>query len=173
MDGLRNTATICHGFLQRAPERGTIACYNAAYFALVLPVQGDDFEQACALADLVATADETPSATRWYAFCKALAEYRRGRFDSAKSWALRALNTIDQHLNACLQFLLAMADCRLQDIDSARSAMSSGVDIVTRSHTNGVDYGSSPHIWVAAEFLRREAQQLLYGIDSKPADSTR
>src|SRR5262249_17019326 len=147
-----------------APSRGTIACYDAAYFALLLPVQGDDFEQACALADLVATADETASATCWYAFCKALAEYRRGGFDSAKSWALRVNDTPDQHLNACVQFLLAVVN---QDIDSAKSAMSCGVEIVTRSHTNPVDYGKDPHIWVVAEFLRREAQQLLDGAHPK------
>jgi serine/threonine protein kinase/tetratricopeptide (TPR) repeat protein len=170
---IENYRRYCHGFLQKAPGRGTIACYDAAYFALLLPVQGDDFEQACALTDLVATADEAELATCWYAFCKALAEYRRGRLDSAKSWALRANDPTHQHLNACAQFLLAMVDCRLHDIDSATSAMSCGIDIVTRSHTNPVDYGKSPHIWVVAEFLRSEAKQLLDGAHPKPADSAR
>jgi len=83
---------------------------------------------------------------------------------------MRASDTTAPQVKAESQFLLAMTHCRLQDIDSARAALSSGIEVVKAEHPNPLDYGKEAEHWVAAELLRREAERLLDGVDPKSVD---
>jgi serine/threonine protein kinase/tetratricopeptide (TPR) repeat protein len=148
----------CHRFLQRF---GT-----GDWCSLFSPVAVDrtDFERACELADLTATASEEPEVTRrWYALGKALADYRRERFRSAAEWAGSAASTgpVDVPCKAAGLFLQAMAFSRLGYVDLASAALSAGNQVVMSNHPDPLDFGEWPETWAQADLLCSEAQGLI------------
>jgi hypothetical protein len=95
----------------------------------------------------------------WYSLCKALADYRRDRFESARDWANRAITNVTV-LNECKSaalFLQASAYGRLNNLEAAGGAL------VKESHPDTRDYGEWPCDWAVADFLRREAQKQISG----------
>ncbi len=119
----------CHRFLERASgTREFGVADKAAKAALLLPVDGDDFDRACQLADFAATA-QPASLLPWVRFGKALAEYRRGHFESAIDWADRAVSSSDERTapaQAGDYFIQACAYSQLRRIELARAALAKG-----------------------------------------------
>jgi len=154
----------CHRFLKEAANARTLqVTEHAAKASLLLPVEGADFELACQLADFTATANETRWVMSWYALLKALADYRRDRFDSALAWASRATNPLDPQCSSAAFFIEALAYSRSHNDESARTALAAGEKMVKECHPDPSDYGESPCDWAVADFLHSEAQKQING----------
>jgi hypothetical protein len=120
---------ICHALLARASDARTfVAADMGAKASLLFPVSGVDFERACELADFSAT--ETGPA--WHLpcvrLCKALAEYRRSRFDSALEWAklTRGSHSITPRHRAAAHFIEACTHFAQRQPASGRDAFKKG-----------------------------------------------
>jgi tetratricopeptide (TPR) repeat protein len=166
----------CHEVLERAPSADTRGKSVAAEIALLLPVSDADFNRACELADtVVSTNDASLSYGVLAEVAKALAERRRGQFDSATNWAGRT--TADAAASDCscsdavsaqAWFIQAAALARLQQMEAARAALTRGDKVLRRPHTDFVAgyWGGGWGEWAIAEYLGREAHAI---IETQPA----
>jgi serine/threonine protein kinase/tetratricopeptide (TPR) repeat protein len=160
----------CHTCLERIVEsQSFFSADKAAKASLLLPVDGADFERACKLADFAATATEPSHLLHWLYMGKALAEYRRARFDSANGWADRCLSadSVAPECQAAALFIQAAVGARLEQPEAARAALAKGEELAKQPRPSA---NSSWLDWAIADILRREAAKLL-GI-SEPATST-
>ena len=127
---------------------------------LLLPNSGADLKQVDKLADMAVTsaADEP-----YFQTCKALSEYRLGKFSEAAQWAEKPLKTsqVFAHAKGCA--VLAMAQWQLGQKDVARATLAEGNTLApVISHTNGaVDLGDSWVAWLFARITLDEAGQLI------------
>jgi tetratricopeptide (TPR) repeat protein len=161
-DRVEEYRQLCHRFLElSANSRDFDVANNVAKLSLLLPVEGTDFDRACQLADFAATANESLSANSWYAHCKALADYRRNRFDSALNWANRAITNVSVgvHCKSATFFVQALAYARLRNVEAARAALAAGDNLVKEAHPDPRDFGEWPCDWAIVDFLRSEAQR--------------
>jgi tetratricopeptide (TPR) repeat protein len=114
--------------------------------------------------------------------CKALAEYRQGRFASAAEWASRALSQPECRWDRELRrradcrrvdasMVLAMAKYQLHQLDEARAALSRGMEIADQKlpKLESGDLGEGWDEWVFTDLLTREAKALIEG-DPKTGD---
>jgi tetratricopeptide (TPR) repeat protein len=137
--------------------------------ALMLPAKGDDLLHACEVADAL----EFPAPGGWdhspASVCKALAELRRGRFESAIQWSNHILtNPVEEEQRqSAAWFVQAMACANLGRRDAANSALAKGnelMNVVPRE-----DYVVRWAEWEVAEELRREAAELFGIRQTQPA----
>ncbi|PWU08164.1 MAG: hypothetical protein C5B50_30165 [Verrucomicrobia bacterium] len=108
-----------------------------------------------------------------YQSCKALAEYRQGRFASAAEWCLKALSQPESFpqneirtncRRAAARMVLAMAHYQLRQPDEARAELARGLGIAdTLPKIESGDLGSFWPDWVFAQALMREAKALIEG----------
>ena len=98
--------------------------------------------------------------------CKALSEYRQGSFPEAVEWAEKALKNSAVFARAKGCAVLAMAQCRLGQKESARATLSEGNKLAQDISSNqAVDLGDKWMDWLVARILLDEASQLV-GNDS-------
>jgi tetratricopeptide (TPR) repeat protein len=108
---------------------------HIAKACLILPASGADPETVAKLADTSASGSEEDAAR--FQFPKGLAEYRQGRFASAVEWMQKVLSKNAEHPNSDTKahrdvqagMVLAMARYQLRQIDEARSALATGLEI--------------------------------------------
>jgi WD40 repeat protein/serine/threonine protein kinase len=131
----------------------------------ILPFPGD----ASVLAQLAETAVRLGTNHTYFIyfqFAKGLAEYRQGRFAGAAQWMsnVSAAGGAPSR-QAEAQFVLAMAQCRLNRPDQARAALSAGVEIVEKKlpKLESGDIGQDWIDWIIARALMREAKDLIQG----------
>ena len=153
----------CHELLAQAATNKVeiLSAATLAKASLLLPVHGPDLERACELADF---GGSSGSVGRFSSTTKALAEYRRGRFDSASAWAKDVIskNADDPARLASGWFIQALACARLQQIELAKTALAKGNELVTQTSTNSAQSpGTSWRYWIFAEVLGREAKTLI------------
>jgi len=156
---------VCHAYLERvAADREFISADMAAKVSLLLPVDGADFERACQLADFAATETEP----EWHVACvrlgKALADYRRRRFESARDWAQRAIASegITPRQKSAAFFILAASSASLDDHASAESALDRGEDLIkTDRDAFSHVFGDTWCDWTIADILRSEAAAVI------------
>jgi serine/threonine protein kinase len=155
-----------HSLLERMGKTNDlgVAAY-AAGPALLLPVEGSDFDRACEFVDLAAPANELDSGgLRVLGLWKALADYRRGRFESARDWARRA-NRSDEDRPFCRMqalFTEAMACARLKDVECAKAALLAGDEIRRENYPNTQSFAVQCE-WLTADFLGDEARRSIEG----------
>lgn len=121
-------------------------------------------ERTCELADFAATATEPAWHVACVALGKALAEYRRDRFDSAHDWADRAIasESIFPRHQATAYFIKAAAYAREQQIELAHTALGKGDAVLKHPYRVFREVvGDTWCDWIIAEHLRREAVELL------------
>jgi hypothetical protein len=119
--------------------------------------------------------------------CKALAEYRQGRFASAADWALKALSQpehhalfqMDDYRRVAANMLLAMSNYQLHEPDQARAALRRGLEIAETKlpKLELGDLGPYWSEWVFANVLMSEAKALIEsgakaGGETKTSDSS-
>lgn len=93
--------------------------------------------------------------------CKALSEYREGRFSEAFEWAEKALNNSEGYARAKGCAVLAMAQWRLGQKDAARATLSEGNKLAQDISSNqAVDLGDGWLDWLVARILLNEATEL-------------
>jgi serine/threonine protein kinase len=156
---------VCHAYLQRASQESDFTIKDmAAKVSLLLPVGGNDFTLACELADLAATETEP----RWHLPCvrlgKALAEYRRGHFESAIDWSKRAMDSesITPRHAAAAHFVQASGYAQLRQTELARQALGKGDELLQRPRDAFTKvFGDTWCDLAIAEHLRCEAAELL------------
>jgi eukaryotic-like serine/threonine-protein kinase len=103
----------------------------------------------------------------WRAFALSLFEYRRGDFSSAIYWGERSLGYADSAASriAMSHLVLAMANCRLHQIDVAQTELALGRKPVEQKLPKGLEAGLSQgdstsgfwHDWLHAYLLLKEA----------------
>jgi hypothetical protein len=150
----------CHNFLELVATGGDFAGANtAAKAALLLPVNGADFERACELADFAATAPRIRRLDPSAYLCKSLVEYRRAHYDSANDWSNRAISD-EQATPGCKAaawFIQAWVAASRQEAELARTALANGDELVNRPRITPRDPEHGWQDWTIAAYLRREA----------------
>ncbi|HWY31271.1 MAG TPA: tetratricopeptide repeat protein, partial [Candidatus Acidoferrum sp.] len=101
--------------------------------------------------------------------CKAMANYRLGRFTEAVEWAGKPLGGPQVYAEAKACAVLAMADWQLGQKEAAQSMLAKGNTLVPGilSHQGNVDLGDAWVAWLFARIALDEATALL-----RPASTT-
>ena len=94
---------------------------------------------------------------------KALAEYRRGRFESACDWADRAINAKNPSMLVADRIIQAAAYAKRGRMEAARDSLAKGSEreYSTRPTSLLMFWDSDWYIWIVTDFLRREAAELV------------
>jgi hypothetical protein len=94
---------------------------------------------------------------------KALADYRRGRFNAAHEWANRSatVKVLHPHCRAAALFIDALALGQAKQIEAARAAFRAGDAVVRQNRMNFVLDHAFLRDWILADLLCREAETLL------------
>ncbi|MDB6124273.1 MAG: Serine/threonine protein kinase with repeat, partial [Pedosphaera sp.] len=153
---------------------GTIdacAADRVAKDCLMLPLSEVNLRLVCNLADTAVTNGSKLVAIPFFQTCKALAEYRQGRFTAAREWAQKALEGRIVFAQAEAYPVLAMAHYRLNQKDDARAVLAKGNDFVKSNlpRVNSDDFGVDWRDWIIAHALIEEATALIEG---KPASES-
>jgi serine/threonine protein kinase/uncharacterized protein HemY len=109
-----------------------------------------------------------------YQSCKALAEYRQGRFGSASEWASKALSQpeyawgwelVNDSKRVGASMVLAMSNYQLHQPDQARAALGRGLEFANKKLPKLERDDLSVHWpdWIFAQVLVREARALIEG----------
>jgi serine/threonine protein kinase/thioredoxin-like negative regulator of GroEL len=166
----REYRSHCHDFLQWAAKKDEFRRADmAAKSSLLLPLDDDDRNCACRLADFVAAATVPADFLPWARFGKALAEYRRQRYQSAIDWADKSLsaNAVVE-TRACDFFVQAAANAKLNHLPAARAALVAGERLVAQHRRRDDSFGVSWRDWLIADLLRKEAAQLVADVPQPP-----
>jgi Flp pilus assembly protein TadD len=155
-------AGVCHELLERKTTNDVhIRSYFAATAALLLPVDGPDFNRACQIADEMPETKTDGTDISLYAnIVKSLAAFRRGRFESAKEFAERVINhkQADGPETAIAWAIKALSDARLNNVKSARHALRQ-IDLLAEySFDKMFDLW---RFWLIADQLSREGAELI------------
>jgi serine/threonine protein kinase/Tfp pilus assembly protein PilF len=157
---------------------GTTNCFVADRMAkdcLIVPLSGFDPAAVSTLADKAVTLGHKEAALPFFQTCKALAEYRTGKFQNAVDWAERALKSSFRHAQAEAGAVQAMALFKLEQHEAARAALARCADIVERKlpPPGSSDIGADWRDWIICRTLLNEARALL-GVtipeNPKPSD---
>jgi serine/threonine-protein kinase len=98
----------------------------------------------------------------YFQACKALSEYREGRFSEAVEWAEKALNNSEGFARAKGCAVLAMAQWRLGLKEAARATLSQGNKLAADiSSTDVVDLGDRWLEWLFGRISLDEATKLV------------
>jgi WD40 repeat protein/serine/threonine protein kinase len=132
---------------------------------LILPFPGD-ISVLASLADAAVRSGTNHTYFIYFQFAKGLAEYRQDHFAGAAQWmgtVLAGGGAPTRQAEA--QFVLAMAQYRLNRPDRARAALSAGVGIVEKSlpKLESGDIGQGWIDWIIARALMREAKSIIQG----------
>jgi formylglycine-generating enzyme required for sulfatase activity/tetratricopeptide (TPR) repeat protein len=156
----------CREMLSRF--QGTIYPYVADYTAKTCLLQPDavaDLQPVLKLARHPLTGMENDVAYPWFLLCKALADYRTGRFGEAVDGINRMAPTPDGECrDATAYVVLALAQHRRSLPDEARQALSQARLIRNRKWPKldaGELFDGNWPDWLRCEVLRREAEPLI------------
>ncbi len=133
---------------------------------LVIPPAGVELEAAARLADSAVTKNST---NVFYQFCKALAEYRHGRFASAVELMAKLLeshgHSWDDRLRLQSHLVLAMAHWQLKQPDQAGAALAEALklEVTTLPKVESGDLGTGWQDWIISHALMAEAKALIDG----------
>ena len=137
---------------------------------LIVPPPPTNLPTLAAMADTAVAAGPHDQAWPYYAFVKGLAGYRQGDFAGALEWLQKVApdegvptRTVQAYATT------AMAEYRLGQTNAARAALAEGTKLAETKLTqpNRIDWNDQ----LIAQFLLREAQELITGAPARPADS--
>jgi tetratricopeptide (TPR) repeat protein len=142
---------------------------------LILSSSGVDLEVVGKIADTAVGSTNHPEHA-WFQFCKGLSEYRQGRFTSAQGWMQKVLAKAGDNLERDVEayMTLAMAYYQAKQIEQARNAFASGVEIEQTKlpKLDSGDLGGGWLDWIIAQALMREAKALIE-VGARTADEAR
>lgn len=131
---------------------------------LLLPVEGDDLEAACGLAEKAVSVDADHWVLPFAQQSAALAAYRRGDWQGAVEWCHRTLEKESEgawFLNAAALFIRASALLQLDRPDSAAADYAQGVEILELARTRALARDTVDPKWheiAICELLRAETE---------------
>ena len=137
---------------------------QVAKACLFLPASEVDLNTLGRLADTAVTLGaRDEGAMPFFSTCKALSEYRLGRFAEAAEWAQKALNSPRKDAHPHAYGVLALADWRLGKADEARAALAVGETLAPRVMPARIaeDPGTDWLVWLFARIQLDEAQALI------------
>jgi eukaryotic-like serine/threonine-protein kinase len=128
---------------------------RVAQDCLLLPQSGVDLGLVDKLADTAVTRGSGESALPYFQACKAMSNYRLGRFPEAVDWGEKVVNnsTAEAPAKAKAYAVLAMAQWQLGQKDTARAMLAKG-DPLAPSFLSASDTGDIGDSWVAWLFAR-------------------
>jgi len=148
----------------RSPTNPFIA-ERIAQDCLLLPNSGVDLELIDSLADSAVTLGSGDASMPYFLACKAMSDYRLGRFREAINWGEKAVNgpVAEAEAKAKAFAVLAMANWRLGVKDVARTALAKGNALAPNllPETDGQDLGDSWVAWLMARISLDEASELM------------
>jgi serine/threonine protein kinase/tetratricopeptide (TPR) repeat protein len=130
---------------------------------LLLPRTGVDLQLMDRLADAAVTLGNGEPALPYFQACKAMSNYRLGRFPEAIVWAEKAANSSLTFAQAKAYAVLAMARWQLGQMDAARDMLQKGglLAPAVPPGTEPDDLGESWVAWLVARISLDEAATLL------------
>jgi hypothetical protein len=138
-----------------------IAC-RIAEGCLLLPNSGADPRSVEQLAIKALTLGNKDVGIGYFQACKALSEFREGRFAQAVEWAQQARTNSEVFASAEGCAVLAMAQWRLGLMDAARDTLSEGNKLAPEiSSGHPVELGDLWLDWLVARILLNEATELI------------
>ena len=130
---------------------------------LLLPQSGADLQLADKLADTAVTAGLGDASMPLFQTCKAMSNYRLGRFAGAIEWAEKAVNASQDFAQAQANAVLALAHWQVGQKDEARAALARGNGLTANIfpvQDNG-DIGREWLAWLLARVWLDEAMALI------------
>ncbi len=130
---------------------------------LILPHSGVELLSVDKMADTAVAAGRSGTDTPIFQTCKALSNYRLGRFKEAVEWAEKALNGSQVHAKAQACTILAMAHWNLGHADEARAELAEGDKLVSTSVSarDNEDVAKEWVAWILARIWLDEATSLI------------
>jgi serine/threonine protein kinase len=132
---------------------------------LLLPNSGVDLELIDNLADTAVTLGSGEASMPYFQACKAMSNYRLGRFREATDWAEKAVNgpTAEPQAKAKAFAILAMANWQLGEQSAARSALAQGDALAPNipAEHDAADLEESWVAWLMARISLDEATALM------------
>jgi len=173
LDDLQAYRLHCQAVLQRFGQTNDpTVCDRLAKDLLTFPPSGLDVAAISQLADLAVTLGKSSQLFPWFAFCKALAEYRSSHFEAAVTWVqLVQTNALDSpHLDAGRRFILAMADFQIGRPQAARSAFDEAANLVNTKMPKIEDGNLTGDWidWIVVHALQKEASSLILSPSQAP-----
>jgi hypothetical protein len=89
----------------------------------------------------------------YFEVCKALAQYRLGRYEEALSWAERTANSNFAYAKAHAYAVMAMANWQLKRADKAHEMLAKGDELATKERP-GQDFEKIGDDWLGWLFSR-------------------
>jgi serine/threonine protein kinase/tetratricopeptide (TPR) repeat protein len=122
-----------------------------------------DLVLADRLADTAITRGSGESALPYFQVCKALSQYRQGRFTEAIEWAEKSRNGSPVHARANACALLAMAHWQLGHKEEARAILAKGDALAPKITLvpNAQNVGSEWLAWLFARISLDEATEII------------
>jgi tetratricopeptide (TPR) repeat protein len=122
-----------------------------------------DFVLADKLADIAISRGSGESSLPYFQVCKALSQYRQGRFAEAIEWAEKVRTSSQAHARGQACAVLAMANWQLGRKDEARARLAQGDASVPKIAfaPNGRNIGGDWLVWLSARISLDEAAVLL------------
>ena len=120
--------------------------------------------RACQLADVAIAKKEPDEFSSPLILAKALAECRRGHFDSANQWASRvSAGGVVKRYEVRAWLIQVLAQGRLGGFDEARTALSKAEELLNQPQVDltSFEYGGGLGDWAIAGILHREAKALV------------
>jgi len=137
---------------------------RTAKVTLLAPSPAGNAAQVSAMVERSLAPGAARSLVPWLAMCKALAEYRAGRFDAAAEWAEKARAVDSFAGQATLDLLTAMAHQKAGRSEEARRWLRQAQErIRTQVPQPGVDDLVASENYLVCEIIRREAEALVEG----------
>ena len=157
---------LCKRLVIRFPNpTNPFIAERTAQDCLLLPNSGVDLELIDNLADSAVTLGSSDASLPYFQACKAMSNYRSGRFREAMAWGEKAVNspTAEAQAKAKAFAVLAMASWQLEQKSEARAALTKGNALAPNlSPENGAeDLGESWVAWLVARISLDEATALI------------
>ncbi|HTA28903.1 MAG TPA: serine/threonine-protein kinase [Candidatus Cybelea sp.] len=130
---------------------------------LLLPDSGVDLNMVDKLADAAVAMGRGDVSMPFFQVCKAMSEYRQGRFVDAMEWAKKSLEAPPVAARAEANAILAMAQWRLGQKDVARDILAKGKTLAppVLFERNPEDLGEDWLVWLHTRISLDEAAALI------------
>jgi serine/threonine protein kinase/Tfp pilus assembly protein PilF len=141
---------------------------------LLLPNSGVDLELMDRLADVAVTLGSGEAAMPYFQACKAMSNYRLGRFSEAIVWGEKAANNSVDFAQAKAYAVLAMAHWKLGQKDMAEATLDKGGKLAPAIPAGGEteDLGESWVAWLMARISLDEAAALIQSASATSEKTT-
>jgi len=142
---------------------------------LLLPLSGVDLGLIDKWADVAVTLGKGEASLPYFQACKAMSNYRLGRFPEAVEWGEKAAKSSMPYAQAKAYAVLALADWQLGQKDTARAMVATG-DTLAPSilpARNPEDLGESWVAWLFARISLDEATALIQSGSTIESNSSR